>query len=156
MQQYRRRLLIALNRHTAPHYFRCMGELASPKWDRPKRQAQATRSKMIGYKMQAPCMGGIEVRTLRQIWRKDVLPAHGRHLFESPDWGSRDDLRVLPAHGWHRPFDSGFRIKAIPETGEKTSIPKMELDKTGSVAAAVLQPLAGVATPVQSMNRLTI
>ena len=58
-----------------------------------------------------------------------------------------------PAHGWQRPFDSGFRIKAIPVHGwHRTSIPKMELDKTGSVAAAVLQPLEGVATPVQSMN----
>ena len=49
---------------------------------------------------------------------------------------------VSPVHGWQL-YDR-FWVK--------TSIPKMELDKTGSDVAAVLQPLEGVATPVQSMN----
>ena len=35
---------------------------------------------------------------------------------------------------------------------EKTTYSKMGTDKTSPVAAAVLQPLEGVATPVQSMN----
>ena len=39
---------------------------------------------------------------------------------------------------------------------EKTTYSKMSTDKTGSVAADVLQRLEGVATPSQSMNYLTI
>src|SRR5699024_11217721 len=77
------------------------------------RAAQATRSKMIGYKMRSPRMAGIEVRAFRHFCRKDVLPVQG----------------------WHR-----------------TTIRKISTDKTSSVAAAVLQPLEGVATPSQSMN----
>ena len=29
-----------------------------------------------------------------------LASGQGRHLFESPDWGSRDDLRVLPVSAW--------------------------------------------------------
>ena len=36
---YARSVFIASNRHTARRYFRCMGELGSPKSDRPKRVA---------------------------------------------------------------------------------------------------------------------
>ena len=47
-----------------------------------------------------------------------------------------------PVHGW----------QLYARFGEKSTHSKMSTDKTSSVTAAVLQPLAGVATPVQSMN----
>src|SRR5699024_278923 len=96
---YARRLLIASNRHTAPHYFRCEG---------------------------------------------------------GTDYVIKNDRvqDASPAHGWHRPVLSlFFELKASPVQGwHRTTYSKMSTDKTSSVAAAALQPLEGVATPVQSMN----
>ena len=95
------------------------------------------------------------------VYARHLLIASNRHT-------APRDFRCMAGIGefrqsmWHIAFSAASRKskprawlaagEIFPEIGEKTTYSKMSTDKTSSVAAAVLQPLEGVATPVPSMN----
>ena len=97
VQQYRRRLLIASNRHTAPRHFRCMaGSAHSRKFT--GMFLSRFRQIFLNRRMQAPCVRG----------QDDIKKNSSRSKSASPRaWAAslvRNRTKVSPSnpvHGWH-------------------------------------------------------
>ena len=88
--QYRRRVFVASNRHTAPRYFRCMGELGSPKSDRPKRVQRKPRARASAQE------GNFGI-----IWSQGsgAIPVHGWHLLSSTEFRGSDECNPRACEG---------------------------------------------------------